>query len=116
MATWPGTLPQTPLLDGNGVTPVRNYREFSPDRGPPSRRQVSTLVQRVIAWNFMFTDSERADFLTFFHTTLLDGSAAFEAVDPFDGASAEFVFEGDYSLVMLTADCFRMTSSVRRIS
>lgn len=103
-------------MEGNGFAPVRNYTEFSPDVGPPSRRQRSTLAQHIIPWNFHFTADEVDDFLDFFHADIADGAGAFDAPDPFKGDVAEFVFEGDHSLTQLSANVFRLTSAIRRIS
>lgn len=116
MAVWPATLPQVPLLDGNGLQPVANFVEFSPDVGPPMRRQRTTLAQHVIGWSFNLTAAQVATFRTFFHTTIKGGADSFEADDPFVGDAAEFVFEGQYSLAELGPDVFRMTSQIRRVT
>lgn len=114
--SWPDTLPQTPLMDGNGLTEVSNRVEFSPDVGPPMRRQRTTLAQRVIGWNFNLTEAQRATFITFHNTTLTGGSDTFMATDPYSGDWAEFMFEGQYSMTKMAMDVFRLTSSVRRVS
>lgn len=114
--SWPDTLPQTPLMDGNGISDVSNRVEFSPDVGPPMRRQRTTLAQSVIGWNFNLTEAQRSTFKTFYDSTLAGGSATFMATDPFTGQWAELLFEGQYSMTKMAQDVFRLTSSVRRVS
>jgi hypothetical protein len=113
---WPNDLPQEPLLSANGFSPLSNIVEFSPDVGPPIRRQRATLAQSVIQWDFHLTYSQKVAFLSFYETTLRSGSAAFVAKDPFKGDWAQFIFEGQYSLSMVSPDLFKLTSSIRRIS
>ena len=117
MATpWPATLPQEPLMDGNGYSTMSNAVEFKPDMGPPLRRQRTTLVMRLVPWNFMLTEAQKNTFLTYFHTTLKDGTDRGTATDPFTGVVRDFLFEDGYALQMLSPGVYRLSSTLRMVS
>lgn len=91
MATWPGTLPQSPFL---GVSDKRNkaVARTEMDTGPPKMRRRFTAAVREIDVGMFLTGAQRTTFDTFFITTLKEGALSFDWTDPNDGATASMRF------------------------
>lgn len=90
MAVWPLTLPQAP----GGVTERAPYHAIRsvPETGPEKRRPRYTGGIRHFALSFLLWDDEVATLETFYQTTLLGGSLAFDWLHPRTGAAASMRF------------------------
>ena len=113
---WPSTLPQTPLLSGNSLQTLPNRAESFPDQGPFMGRQLTTLTQYLVPWNFILTADQHAAFWAFYWTDLKSGTVKIIATDPFFGDSAEFIFEGEPVTNKVTANLYTLTSTLKRNS
>lgn len=108
MTTWPTNIPQRPDYGGWDVHPQKNTLSFEPEVGPPiSRRRASSVNIIAEAKITLRTDAERAAFLTFFHTTLIDGSLAFTWNDPITGVSSTWRFIGERPYRLRAAEGFQ---------
>lgn len=84
-ANWPTGLRVAGSLGVSGG-PQSNLDTFQPEIGPSITRRKSTYAVRTYNIELpMLNDTERNLFLTFFHTTLKDGSLPFMWVDPMQG-------------------------------
>jgi hypothetical protein len=93
-AAWPGTLPQSPKY-GFGEKKQVNVNSFTPDVGVP----IITLRSTAACWNttatFEMNDTQLAAFLTFYETTLKDGSLPFTWNHPRTAVNYTWIFDPD---------------------
>lgn len=92
-ATWPATLPEKPERDGYNEDVTPNVSSFDPDVGPPTAWRRSTLDGRKIRMSFVFTNSQRDTFLTFYRSTLFDGVRPFLWTNPSYGVEKRYLFD-----------------------
>ena len=90
-ASWPGSLPQKPLL-GFTEQRQRNLAMFSPDVGPPKMRRRSTAVPVNSSITLKLTDTQLATFDLFFEVTLADGTLPFTWPHPRTGINYSWIF------------------------
>jgi hypothetical protein len=90
-AAWPGTIPQKPLV-GFAEQRQRNVASFNPDVGEPKVRRRSTAVTINCNAQFIMTDLQLVDFITFFETTLSDGTLPFTWAHPRTGVTYTWMF------------------------
>jgi hypothetical protein len=97
---WPSTIPQRPDYGGWDVRPQKNTIAFEPEIGPPITRRRASAANIIADAKFTLrTDAQRADWITFFHTTLVDGSLDFTWNDPITGVSSTWkIMGGEYRL------------------
>ena len=95
MATWPGTLPTAPLVQG--------YQEIAPeltirtqmDQGPDKVRKRTTAGVRQFQAIFQMTTAQVATFETFYETTTNGGADQFTFDHPRTGSTeTKFRFVG----------------------
>lgn len=92
MATWPASLPQTPLIDG--------YQEAFPDvrlrtvmdAGPAKMRRRYTAAVTPIECRMVLTAAQVATLKTFYDTTLTGGTASFSWSNPRTSSAVTFRF------------------------
>lgn len=84
---WPTGLPQKLLLSGSSLGVGDGLIETQPDIGPPISRRRATAVVRPLTGSMMLSDAQITTFETFFFTTILRGSLAFNFPDPRTGAT-----------------------------
>lgn len=89
---WPAALPQKALKEGYRETASDNLLESQMDAGPAKIRRRFTTRSRMFQMTIACTASQAATFLSFFETTLKDGSLPFDWVHPRTGAAATFRF------------------------
>lgn len=93
MATWPGTLPGSPLADGFTYEPVPQSISSGMETGPPKRRRRFSVAYGRYTMSFLLTGVQRATFETFYNTTLGGGADVITGFrDPTDGSTATFQF------------------------
>lgn len=86
MADWPSSLPQN-LLSGASIKDDESRLITSMDAGPASYRNRFTAVTKTITGELVLTGAQLATFYTFFRTTLLHGSLAFNWTNPEDDSA-----------------------------
>ena len=82
MATWPETLPQSPLVDGFSSTKADGRLRSSMDAGPDKVRRRFTAVPKILTCSFYMTAAQRTSFWTFFDDTLIEGSLKYDWAHP----------------------------------
>jgi hypothetical protein len=93
VAAWPNTINVT-NFGSYGETPDTNFAEFAPDVGPPKRRRRMSISSDTLTFSMIMTSAEYATFLTFYRTTLQDGSLPFTFPRPRNGIIHQWVFTG----------------------
>ena len=79
-AAWPTSL-GCPVLNFTEV-PQPNVASFTPEVGPPKMRRRSTAKGWLTSVTFRFTNAQVVTFLTFYETTIEDGSLPFTMNHP----------------------------------
>lgn len=92
--SWPGTLPQAPLVDGWQMELSDNRYTFQPRQGRAMLRQKQTQDIDIQDVRFYLTAAQLTTFLTFFRTTLGHGTLSFTFTDVVSGVSYDYQFSG----------------------
>lgn len=92
MATWPVTLPTTPLQDGYSETLPNNIIRTQMDKGPAKVRKRMTSNVRPISCAFVLTTAQLAIFESFFITDCAYGAIHFDWAHPRTGSTLDFRF------------------------
>jgi len=95
MATWPASLPQSPLLDGYKNRPQDSVLRSDFD-GYTKQRNRFTAVLNTVTERYFFTDAQYSTFKQFFETTLSNGSIEFQKPDPESGTTPLYRFVEPY--------------------
>lgn len=95
-AEWPeDEIPNNWTVDIQGG-PQQNKVSFKPDVGPSiDRRRASTITRTYQVQCPGLTQTEYLAFVSFYHTTLKEGTLPFTAMDPFTGVEKTFKFGDD---------------------
>ena len=94
MATWPTSVPHTPLRDSYQMQPDDNRIVFKPESGPPKRRLRSTARSYLHQISLMLTSTESDTLEEFYEETLGDGVLPFDfPEDPRRGDECVMTFE-----------------------
>lgn len=92
MPAWPASLPQEVLRDGYSEQRQSGVVRTSMDTGPDFVRRRTTATVRSVSAQIVLTGAEVETLRTFFETTLLMGSDAFDWTDPIGGAAVSMRF------------------------
>src|SRR5262245_43678976 len=111
--TWPGTLPQSAFLASWKEKPAPANVEFSVEVGPPKRRRRISSAGRLIEHSLILTITQRAALLTFYETTLKNGSLQFDMTHPIDGGTKTWQFEEEPSISFLSGNRFNADIKLR---
>lgn len=112
MATWPASLPQTPLLQSFKDEPQNTVLRSSMTGLTKQRNRYTAYLSNVTE-KYWLTPTQFDTFKTFYHTTLGNGAAEFTKTDPvsdttrtyrFTGAGYTMSFNGIDFLVTLTLE------------
>jgi len=90
---WPATLPQCPLLNGWDETPQPSVTSFIPEVGPPKARRRSTAKVWISSVTYRMSNAQILTFLTFYETTLEDGSLPFSWDHPITNVIYNWQFD-----------------------
>lgn len=105
MATWPASLPQSPLAGGFDYAPVAQSISTEMDTGPPKRRRRFSVAYGRYTMQFLLNGTQKATFDTFYGTTLAGGADAFTGLaDPLDKSAATFQFAAEPMWTILRPD------------
>ena len=86
--TWPATLPQRLLLSGYSESPANVLSRTSMDMGPAKQARRGTAGVRPVNGKQIQTKTQLTALLTFYNTTLLNGSLRFSWVEPLSSTTA----------------------------
>lgn len=111
MATWPGSLPQRPLLDGFSSTFQDGTLRPEVDSGPSLTRPRFSAVSEYISARMVLTTTQRTTLETFYHTTLVEGSDTITWVHPVDGSAITAKFMKPPAYRALSADRWEVVLS-----
>lgn len=92
MATYPATLPQSPLVRGYSSKRVPNQLNFETDVGPSKSRRRSTATPIVVTENYVLENSEKLILEEFYEVTLKSGTEAFSKTNPETGNTDLYKF------------------------
>ncbi len=92
MASWPVSLPQQQFL-GLQIQYEPNVLEFEVDAGPAKRRRRSSKGRTYLRTDIELRGDQLAVFETFYDTTLVSGTLAFDWTHPATDAAASFRFQ-----------------------
>ena len=87
MDDWPASLPQKPQQDGFSATKVDGRLRTAMSEGPEKVRRRFTATSENLTCAFFFSAAQLAVFKTFFDTTLVGGSLAYNWVHPVTSAA-----------------------------
>ena len=92
-SVWPTGLPCVFQLQGIGVEPVQNTIAIDPEVGSPLTRVRFTGTMDTITGSFVFKNRTQVQtFLTFWRTTLSQGSLPFTFKHPITSATVDMIF------------------------
>lgn len=91
-AAWPGGVNQIVNQDSYGEAPERNVAAFTPEVGPPKERLRMSISTNIFSLTGWFSSAEYDLLVTFYRTTLSDGTQPFTRNHPRTGVSATFKF------------------------
>jgi hypothetical protein len=91
-AAWPGTLPDTALMEGLIYAPMDQSVSTQMETGPPKRRRRFSTDVIPVQVPLILTGTELTAFLAFYNTTLDGGSAPFTWKDPRLDTTVTFQF------------------------
>lgn len=89
---WTTSIPQKFLLEGYAEKARDTMLRTEMELGPAKVRRRTTAGVREINGSMIMTPTELASFITFYQTTLKDGSLRFSMNEPVSGASCEMRF------------------------
>lgn len=116
MADWPLSLPCYPI-DGTFVeTPQRNVVKFQPETGPAIQRRRSTANGSIANLTWKMSKAQRATFLTFYGTTLKDGSLPFTMQHPITDDVYTWSFESEPEFNSLSRNVHTIAAQLRRMT
>lgn len=97
MATWPATLPQSPLLDGFSDVPQDSVLR-SPMTGLNKQRNRYTAVVSNVTEAYLMTPAQFITFVNFYETTLGNGADDFLKTNPITGITETYRFADVYDM------------------
>lgn len=92
MASWPGTLPQSPLLESYQETAPNGLLRTQMEAGPAKVRRRFTAAPRPFKFRVDLTTAQVGTLDAFFLTTCAMGALAFDWLHPRTGASVSYRF------------------------
>jgi len=103
MTAWPGSLPQTPLVQGY----VQSYKDTAirstMDQGPDKLRRRVTKPLRLVQMQFMMTLAQVQTLRTFYNTTI-QGIGLVDMTDSLTGVTTNYRFVGPPSFNFVEAN------------
>lgn len=115
-ATWPSSLPQTPLTDGYGESQQPNKIRTPMEIGPAKQRKRYTKDVDKIDATFEMDDSQVETFLDFYENTISAGVDKFDIDHPRTGNTVEARFRtgggDDYTIANVGANIYQVTTKL----
>ena len=112
---WPGTVNQNVQQEGYAETPDTNIASFAPEIGPPKTRQRMSMSTDKLSAVLLLTATEYANFLTFFRTTLSDGTQPFTFTHPRTKSTVTFRFVGAPKMQAIGPDTYSLSMTLQTL-
>lgn len=109
MPTWPGSLPDIPLVEQFQEQPPNLLLRTEMDAGPAKVRRRATAGVRPMRGLISCTKAQVATLDTFYVTTCVGGSLAFDWTHPRTGAAVSFRFRNPPMYVPDYAESWRVS-------
>lgn len=97
VATWPVTLPQSPLVDNYSEGKGQNRRFSQTDTGPGKVYRKTSAAQRPLKCMFFMSNTQLTAFETFFRDDIDEGALPFNIPNPRGAGSFLVRFKADAS-------------------
>lgn len=112
MATWPLTLPSSPLLDGYSQEPEDSRIVSEVDAGARKIRNRYTGVVEKVKESYILSESQYQAFVDFYKNTLKNGAETFTKNNPTTGVSSIYRFAEPYKLTQVRYPYYQITLSL----
>lgn len=90
--SWPGNVPDKPLIDGFSERPGTTTVRTQMDVGPDKLRRRTTAAVSTLTMRMLMTKTEVGNLETFYDGTTAQGSLRFDFVHPRTGSTVEARF------------------------
>lgn len=108
-AAWPSDVNQIAERTTYGEAPDLNIARFSPEVGPPKTRRRMSISTDQLSFQLWLTGAEYTSFLTFFRTTINDGTLPFTFTHPRTKATTTFLFVDAPKMQAIGSDLFAVS-------
>lgn len=120
MATWPSSLPASPIAGTLSIVPESNLAEYRPDVGEPIRRRRFVGSRVLYSAQVTLEDDQIETLRSFFHDDLFDGVLPFDMYDWWNITAgsptvASFSFVEPYELAHVDVGIYRATLKLSKI-
>jgi len=115
-AAWPAAVNTNWLQQGYSEEPENNVAKFQPDVGPEKLRRRTSLPTKLISYNGLYTSDEWDALLTFYSTTLLDGTQQFTVTHQRTGGNGTWMFTAPPKLNSVDGIIYGAQIALRLIS
>ena len=113
---WPVGVPESALISGYSEQVEDNVARFQPEVGPAKLRRRTSFSQTVYQFGLIMTTTEYDSLLTFYRTTLKDGTLSFKRKHPrTQVASKTFLFMKPPTSVPVSATLMSVSLALRGI-
>jgi hypothetical protein len=92
LEVWPVAVPNEALIGTYTERPNPVVDEFRPEQGPPIQGIAGSIQTDLVSYAIMLTNTQRAALMTFWRTTLSQGTEYFTATNPAYGGTETFRF------------------------
>jgi len=92
MTAWPGSLPQSPLIDDMQEIAPHLVQRSAMDLGPAKQRPRFTVNVRKFSWGFIMSEAQVATLDDFYLNTCKRGAIQFTLAEPRTGSTLNFRF------------------------
>lgn len=118
MATWPVSLPQTPLQDGFSEQIENGVITTQMDQGPSKTRRRFTASVKKYEVTFLMSASQLSTFRTFFDSAISGGANSFTFTDPIVNTSGSFridMSQGSPTITPLSGGQYTVSFSMEKL-
>ena len=109
MATWPDTLPPSPLIDGLEEEEPDIILRTQMDAGPAKTRLRFTSGVAPLKWPTLLTTEQRATLINFYRVTCAYGALSYNVTHPITGDTISVRFVKPPKIVPASDKFFRTT-------
>lgn len=111
---WPSDVPSYALIDGYDESMEGNAVSFTPEVGPPKWRRLFSTSSEVLSFSILMTAAQYASFLTFYRSTLKDGTKPFTMTHPRLQTTVTMRFMDKPQIADAGPDSFRVSLKMRK--
>ena len=115
MVAWPGTLPQSPLLDGYTEQGEEQVLRTAIDVGPDKLRKRATAVVTNVKFNMIMDSSQLSTLENFYDNTLNGGTGVVDFTDPISNTTKQYRFIERYTFSAIGEGLYRVTLNWERL-